>query len=308
MQEWLKNLTGYTTKQATKPTSTSESAYTGKKRPTQARPTKSSSAPAPKSTSGSRRYLERSAEDKQHEVNARRRREASFFASTLEPWVASREAQLEQALQYLAGRERAQPGLVQSMRRGVAVSSPNLEALFCSPLDPYGGWSDEKKVALATEAYLATWGTQPPAEFAGAVATRDPCLPRHVDELVRAFAPYTPEDVRAKGRIEAVQREAQALLAGTYAAQEAAAPEAPSTFFNIGKWASEWVDSLKAPGKEERATVQARFNAGGAPYRRRVEALAAGTVYDPNQRAATSSGSGAVIALLALAYVGGLFK
>lgn len=259
-----------------------------------------------------------------------RARRTSWADELLRPWVSERESRLDQSIRKLAQREAGQPGLVQSMSRGVQVTTPNLEVLWCSPFDAYGGWSDDKKIAMASESYLATWGTTPPVTFADAVAQRDPCLPRHVDELVRGFPPYTPDDLAAKAAIEAVQRDAQQMTSGTYVPMAQAASGSGKFFeldrVNTNEGKAFDLDRMNADDgkpfdldKPSETAMAPAAQAAPADFRKafaaasdlmrlRIEALAAGTVYDPKARPASTSSGGMAIALLALAYFGGLFK
>lgn len=96
--------------------------------------------------------------------------------------------------------------------------SPNLEELFCSPFDEYGGWRESSKVAKASELYVAKWGFDPTTAFVDAVKRRNPCERRHIDELVNAFPPFPGQTFYASELADRAARQAQAREAAKQAA------------------------------------------------------------------------------------------
>ena len=94
---------------------------------------------------------------------------------------------------------------------------------WCWPNEPWGGWSDEKKIQEATKLYVATWGFSPPEPFRTWVAKYDPCRAQQVADQIRKFPPFPGETIRASVVVQRQkdQANARALEANEQAESEA---------------------------------------------------------------------------------------
>lgn len=118
------------------------------------------------------------------------------------------------------------------------------KTFWCSPTEPWGGFSDEKKIALAEDVYVSRWGFDPPREFGPYIAKLDPCKPDHVPKsLTDQFPPFPNQKLKASelarlAKEQAVARAARRKQEADAAASCKQAAEIVGTIVGVGAGAA----------------------------------------------------------------------